>query len=484
MNITKRFMNISAEQKPQSLRQAWLALTGLSAVFLFEMLDNSVLTVALPTIGKQLHSSPLQLGWASSAYSVAFGGLMLLFGAVADRFGRKNVMLIGLLLLAITSAGTLAITNSTGLITVRFLMGVAAAMTTPLATALAFRLFPEEVTKMKAMALISTVGLVGLAVGPTIGGLILTVAPWQVLLLMNAPVALLAFICILFSIRKDRSTELHHVQLDILGAVFGTGAIIGLLTTPSLFSTFSSASPTPWCGAAATITLCLLFVLKERRTANPLLQLHLLKQPPVSAGLLYKAATGVAVAGLSYLTSLQLQLDYGWSPTLAAIGMLPQVLALLAVGPFVPRFVKKVGYSSAAWISGAAVVLGLIVYAILGTQSYIWVAVALVAIAAGLRVNGLVAAMSVMSGLPENQTSIGSALVDTVSEIAAGVGVIIPTLLLSAMFVGDFTHGHWDTLQAQQFHNVIVTSGLILSAVVILTVLVAFQMGRRGAGRH
>ena len=89
---------------PRRLREAWIALTGLSAVFLFEMLDNSILTVALPSIGRDLHASTAGLQWVTGAYSVAFGGLMLVFGAVADRFGRRRVMLAGLVLLAVAVA--------------------------------------------------------------------------------------------------------------------------------------------------------------------------------------------------------------------------------------------------------------------------------------------------------------------------------------------------------------------------------------------
>ncbi len=122
---------MSAHTPPARLRDAWIALTGLSAVFLFEMLDNSVLTVALPTIGRDLAASTASLQWVSSAYSVAFGGLMLLFGAVADRFGRRRTMLVGLVLLAVASASTVLVTSVEQLVAVRALMGLAAAMTTP-----------------------------------------------------------------------------------------------------------------------------------------------------------------------------------------------------------------------------------------------------------------------------------------------------------------------------------------------------------------
>ena len=102
----------STRLAPTSLRQAWIALAGLSAVFLFEMLDNSILNVALPTIGRELHASTISLQWVTGVYAVVFGGLMLAFGALSDRFGRRRMMLIGLVLLALASLATAFVTTS------------------------------------------------------------------------------------------------------------------------------------------------------------------------------------------------------------------------------------------------------------------------------------------------------------------------------------------------------------------------------------
>src|SRR3954467_6018381 len=103
----------------RSLRDAWVALAGLSAVFLFEMLDNSILNVALPTIGRELHASTTALQWVTSVYAVVFGGLMLGFGAMADRVGRRRIMLIGLVLLGVASLATAFVATVEQLIVVR-----------------------------------------------------------------------------------------------------------------------------------------------------------------------------------------------------------------------------------------------------------------------------------------------------------------------------------------------------------------------------
>ncbi|MEV5747519.1 MFS transporter [Actinoallomurus sp. NPDC052308] len=203
---------------PRSLREAWVALVGLSAVFLFEMLDNSILNVALPTIGRELHASTIALQWVTGAYGVVFGGLMLVFGVLADRFGRRRIMLIGLVLLGVASLATAFVTTAEQLIVVRAVMGVAAAMTTPGSMALAFRLFDEDGLRIRATTLVSTVGLVGLAIGPTVGGFVLVIAPWQVLLLVNVPIAVLAIMGVRAGVAEDEAADLHRDPVDFLGA--------------------------------------------------------------------------------------------------------------------------------------------------------------------------------------------------------------------------------------------------------------------------
>jgi MFS family permease len=461
---------------PRSLREVWIALAGLSAVFLFEMLDNSILNVALPTIGRELHASTTGLQWVTGSYAVVFGGLMLVFGAISDRFGRRRIMLAGLVLLALASLATAFVSSAEQLVAVRVTMGIAASMTTPGSIALAFRLFPGDDLRVRAINIISTVGLVGLAVGPTVGGLVLAIAPWQVLLLVNVPVAILAFIGIRLGIPADDPDELHRDPIDVAGAALGTLTIVLALLAPTAFVNDGAGSWQPWTITGGAVLALVAFVVRERTARHPLLDLSLVGNPLVSSGLAFKGATGIAIAGMGYLVTLQLQLAWGWPPALAAIGMLPQVIVLIAGGTFVSPFVKKVGLEKAAWMSALAVVVGLAMYALLGMQSYVWVAVSLALVAAGLRVNGVVAGTNVLRGLPENRTSIGAALVDTASEVASGVGVATAGTILAALFTGAIAAGHWTARQTGDFQGAVVLAGLVLTAVA--GVLVAYGIVR------
>jgi MFS family permease len=455
-----------------------MALAGLSAIFLFEMLDNSILNVALPTIGRELHASTSGLQWVTGVYAVVFGGLMLLFGAIADRFGRRRIMLIGLVLLALASLATAFVVTAEQLIAVRAVMGIAAAMTTPGSMALAFRLFDEESLRVRAITLISTVGLVGLAIGPTVGGLVLAVAPWQVLLLVNVPIALLAILGIRAGIAADDPAELHRDPLDIAGAVLATATIVLALVAPTVFVNEGADSWMPWAITASAVVTAVLFVIRERTARHPLLDLGLVARPLVSSGLAFKAAAGLATAGLSYLVTLQLQLAWGWPPALAAIGMLPQVAVLLGLGPFVNPFVKRVGIMRAAWMSAAAVVVGLAVYAVFNSLGYVWIAIALALVAAGLRVVGVVAAINVLSGLPKNRTSIGAALTDTTTEMANGVGIAVAGTILAAVFTGSIAATDWTATQAAEFQGAATLGGIVLTAIAAAFVAFGFVRAR------
>ncbi|MCS5735147.1 MFS transporter [Herbiconiux sp. CPCC 203386] len=457
-----------------------MALAGLSAVFLFEMLDNSVLNVALPTIGRELAASTTALQWVTSSYAVVFGGLMIALSAVADRVGRRRIMVVGLVLLALASLATLFVTTVEQLIAVRALMGLAAAMTTPGSLALAFRLFDIEGLRVRALTLISTVGLVGLALGPTAGGLVLSVAPWQVLLLANAPIALVALVCIRLGVPADRADELTREPVDVLGAITGTLTIVGALVVPTLIVEQGTGSWMPLAALVATAGFAALFVLRQRAARHPLLDFALIARPLVSSGLAFKGASGLAVAGLSYLVTLQLQLDWGWTPAQAALGMLPHVIVLIAGGAVISPLVSRIGLANAAWLSAVVVVLGLGVYAAFGHLGYGFVAASLVLVAAGMRIVGVVAGNNVMGGLPADRTTIGAALIDTASELTTAIGIALAGTVIAALFTGSITAGDWSEVQTQEFRAATTIAATALTVIAALLVGAGVLWARRG----
>jgi len=303
-----------------------------------------------------------------------------------------------------------------------------------------------------------------------VGGAVLAVLPWRSLLVVNAPLALLAWVAIRFGVAPDDPAEAHREPLDVLGAVLGTGALVLLLLAPSLVVHDGVRSPLVWIAAVGGVAAMAGFVARQRSTEHPLIPLSLLATPLVGAGLLFKAATGLATAGLGYLVTLQLQLVWGFPPVLAAVAMAPQVLVLLAGGALLTPLVRRVGMSTAAVIGAVAVVAGLAVEASLGFSGYPALAVALALVAVGQRIVGVVAGTNVMKGLPESRTTLGAALVDTASEVSTGVGVAVAGTLVAAFVSGSFGAVVSGAQRAQ------LVSGVTVAAVV-LTVASAVLVG-------
>ena len=479
MKAHKNGLEASTLETTVSFWRSWPALVGLSAVFLFEMLDNSILNIALPTIGRELSASTTQLQWITSSYALVFGGLMLLFGALADKFGPRKMMLTGLTLLAFASLLTLFVQTPNQLIAVRVLIGIAAAMTTPLSMTLAFKLFEEDSLRIRAISIITTVGLVGLAIGPVVGGFVLAIAPWQALLVVNVPVAVLAIIGIRKGIKTDVKADLHNVPIDYVGAITGTLAIVSLLLAPTLFVERGFGSYIPWLTSIVAVGLILAFVYREKTAKHPLIDLKLVTKRLVSSGLAYNAASGLAIAGLGYMITLQLQLDWGFSPALSALAMLPQVITLLAVGPFIEKFVEHFGIHKAILIGALSILAGLMIFGTLGQLAYIWVAITLILTAAGLRIVGVIAGINVLKGVPENRSSAGAAMVDTSNEVSSAIGVAVSGTIIAAIFVGVISKTPWTSAQALQFHNSVSIITVVLSVVVASLIAWAYIRTRK-----
>lgn len=372
-------------------------------------------------------------------------------------------MLVGLGVFAMASVAVFFVRTPGELIGARAMIGVAAAMTAPGSMALSFRLFDDDALRVRATALISTVGLVGLAVGPTIGGLLLAVWPWQALLAINVPIALAAAVCIRFGIPADDPCDLHRAPLDLIGALLGTMAITLALWAATTAVEEGWHDARPWASGFAALACAAGFVLRERRATHPMLDFALLKRPLVTAGLAYQAALGLGLAVIGYSVTLQLQLVWGWPPALAAVANLPQVITMIVAGPLVEKVVSKIGMNTAGPLGAAIVVSGLLIYALLGRYHYAWIAITLVLTAAGMRLVMITAAVNVMRGLPSDRTSIGAAMNDTSQEVASSIGLAITGTIVTAFLVGPLTAIGASPAQAHAFDNAVTTATLVLA---------------------
>lgn len=437
-----------------SLRAAWIPLTALCLAFFVEMVDNTLLSIALPTIGRDLGSSTTSLQWVTSAYALTFGGLMLTAGSIADRFGRRRVLLWGLAAFGTISLAAALVETTGELIALRAALGLCAAAMAPITNSLVFRLFPDEKLRMRAFPIMMMVGMSGFILGPVLGGSALAHVGWEWLLVVNAPIALVAWIGVRVGVAKDHPDDLTGDALDLPGAVLSISAI-GLacyaMTSGVERGWLSAVTLACALGAVAAVVA---FVRHERQTVFPMLDLKVFTNGTVRGAAIAQVGTAIAMAGVMFALILHFQYAYGWSPMKAGLANLPMIVAMLAFTPLTEAMVKRLGHRVACLVGAAlmAVSLGWLAFAV--EHGYLAVAGGMVVMTAGLRTVMMTCAVALIGGMPGNRTSLGAALNDTAQEVGTSVGTAIVGTLVAALVTTSLPVGAWSAdLVASFFHG-------------------------------
>lgn len=162
-----------------SLRAAWIPMLALCLAFFVEMVDNTLMSIALPTIARDLGGGTTALQWVSGAYSLTFGGLLLTAGSMADRLGRRRVLLVGLAVFGLLSLLVALVSSMGELIALRAALGIAAAAMAPITNSLVFRLFDSDAVRARAITVMMIVGMSGFILGPLVGGTLLAHVSWE-----------------------------------------------------------------------------------------------------------------------------------------------------------------------------------------------------------------------------------------------------------------------------------------------------------------
>ena len=310
--------------------RAGFTLATVAVVQFLVSLDLSVVNLALPRIASGLGFSALGVTWVIDAYALCFGGLLLLGGKAADRYGRKRLLMAGLALFGLASlAGGLALNPST-LIAARAAQGVGAAAMAPAALALLTSTFPAGRARVRAFGVWSAVNAAGGAFGVLVGGVLTEYAGWRWVMFVNVPMAAGALALTARAVTRE-PPRARTGRLDVAGTALGTVGI-GLL----VFGVVRT-DQYPWTSAVTGITLVIAvallagFVYVERSVARePLIRLGLLARRPVGGGNAYNLLLGAAITSGVYFMSLYLQRILGTEPALTGVEFLPFALGLVA----------------------------------------------------------------------------------------------------------------------------------------------------------
>ncbi|MFT4264804.1 MAG: MFS transporter [Nocardioides sp.] len=449
-----------------SLRAAWIPLFALCLAFFVEMADNTLLSIALPTIGRDLGGSTTALQWVTGAYSLVFGGLLLTAGSAADRLGRRRVLLVGLALFGLISLAVIAVDTSGQLIALRAALGVAAAMMAPITNSLVFRLFDEQALRMRAMTIMIIVGMSGFILGPLVGGTALAHIRWEWLLLVNAPIALIAWIGVRLGVPADDPAGLTQDRLDLPGAVLSIATIGLACYTATSGVDHGWMSLATWGSGIGAVVALVGFIWHERRTAQPMLDLAIFGNGTVRGAAIAQVGTSIAMAGVMWGLILHFQYAYGWSPVRAGLANLPLILTMIAATPVSEALGKRFGHRIACLV-GAVLLAGSLAGMAWGVEhGYAVIALFMVTFTVGLRTVMTICAVALVDAMDENRTSLGTALNDAAQEVGTSVGTAVVGTLIATLVTATLPSGTWGAdLVASFFHGERVTY-VVLAAVV------------------
>ncbi|MCW2888632.1 MAG: stp 15 [Streptosporangiaceae bacterium] len=397
-------------------------MLGISLGYFMVLLDMSVLSVAEPDLARSFGTSVAGLQWAVTGYTVVFAALLLSAGAVADRFGAYRVFRAGITVFGLGSLLCAAAPWLWTLVVLRALLGVAAAACVPASMAMIARLYPQPVDRARAVASWAAISGAAVAAGPIAGGVLVDLAGWRSIFLINVPLA-----AVVLALTAGR---LAHCPAGGRPIDWATQAVacglLALLTDTFIAAGSSAWFHTSWSGAG-TVLAGLVFVVLERRSAAPVLPAAVLRAGGIPAGLLAGAAVNFAMAGALFVLPLLFQQQRRLSPIETGLAFLPLTLPF-TVNPLVTgRIVARVGTRSPVLAGLGLLAAGgaLLGYSAAARSPYALPAAGLALSGFGVSFALPALATAVVMAAPEGMAGAAGGLFNATRQVGATLGVAL-----------------------------------------------------------
>ncbi len=407
----------------------WRALGALVVSLLVVVLDNTVLNVALKTIQEDLGATQSQLIWAINAYSLVFAALLFTWGVLGDRYGRRRILILGLVLFAAASLLSAFAQSPEQLIIARALMGVGGASVLPVTLSIITVIFPPE-ERGRAIGIWAAAVGGAVALGPLLGGFLLEHFWWGSVFLINVPIIAIGIAGIVLNVPESRNP--HPGRLDPIGLVL---SVVGLLALVYGIQEagWGQLSTYLWIGLGVLAIVA--FLVFESRTDHPSMDLSLFRIRSFSVPLAGTSLTFAALTGSLIFLAFYYQVVRGWSPLQSGALTLP-----FAVGQLLsaPRSGKLVGRFGARRVIPAGLVLaslGMFGFSQLTLDSPVWLLV-LIPFVFGLGMGNVIAPSTTRMTLatPPQRSGAGSAVQNTVRQVGATLGVAVISSVVAARY--------------------------------------------------
>jgi EmrB/QacA subfamily drug resistance transporter len=418
---------------PTAARNRWSILAVLCASVFVVVLDGTIVNVALPTLVRDLGASTSDLQWIVDAYVLVFAGLLIAAGSIGDRFGRKGVMQIGLVLFAVFSALAAWSDTPGELIGWRAAMGVGAALMFPATLAILVNVFTAPRERAAAIAVWAATAGAAVALGPVTGGWLLEHFWWGSVLFINVPVIAVALIAIARVVPTSRDTTIKRFDpVGTIASIAGISVLVWAVIEGPVHGWTS-----PMSIAAFTVAALLIagFVAWERRIDHPMLDVSVFANMRFTAGSLAVTFAFFSLFGFVFVVTQYFQFVRDYSALEAGVRTVPFALFMASTAPLAAKLAERVGTKAVVTAGLVSMGIGFFVATTNGVDTpYSIIVLAMFFMGGGLGLVQAPATESIMGALPPAKAGVGSAVNDTARELGGTLGVAIVGSVFSSVY--------------------------------------------------
>ncbi|MGP9536618.1 MFS transporter [Brachybacterium sp. AOP43-C2-M15] len=410
----------------------WAALAVLVGAVLLLAIDATVLYLAVPSLTADLSPTATQVLWIGDIYSLALAGLLVTMGNLADRIGRRRLLLIGATAFGAASALAAFSPSAEVLIIARLLLGIAGATIMPSTLSLIRSIFTEPVERTRAIALWSAAAASGIALGPLVGGALLENFWWGSVFLINLPV--IALVLVGGALLLPESRNPHPGRFDLVSSLLSMLAIV-----PLVYAVKQLAAGTGGTDAVLAILAGaiggVLFVRRQRRVEAPMIEVELFRNPAFTGAVLVNFTSVFALSGVLFFFSQYLQLARHLSPLRAGVAQLPAALAAMAAVLVVGLLLTRLGRGRAIAVALLTGALGLGLLALLeSSEQLIWVLLALVPLGLGIGISETLSVDAVVSAVKPAKAGAAASVAETAYELGVALGIAILGSIVTVVY--------------------------------------------------
>ena len=439
MGRTELLAGAGSTAPPQG-RRRYLVLAICCMSLLIVGLDNTIVNVALPSIGRQLHTAVSGLQWTVDAYTLVLASLLMLSGSMADRVGRKRTFQTGLVLFSVGSLLCSVAPSVTLLVAFRALQAVGGSMLNPVAMSIITNTFTDRRERAQAIGVWGAVVGLSMGLGPVLGGVLVTSVGWRSIFWINVPVGLAA--CVLTALFVPESRAARPRRFDPVAQVLLAVALASLSFAIIEGPRRGYGSPAIAASFAVAVAAVAAFIPYERRRREPLIDLRFFRSVPFSGATVTAVAAFAALGGFLFLNTLYLQEGRGLSALQAGLDTLPMAAMTVLVAPLSGLVVGRRGARLPLVVAGVFLtVSGLMLTRVTATTPFAWLFAAYTAFGIGFGVVNAPITNAAVSGMPDSQAGVAAAVASTSRQIGQALGVAVLGSLATAGLVAAGASG-------------------------------------------